>query len=98
MKLQRQGISNVTFDQIDAQNGDMKKGLYDRIICDLVYPEIPRYLLECLVSGGAVVCAIGNPFEQQTLVRLTKIGSRFEREDLFPVRLGAFEDGIAKAM
>ncbi len=97
-KLQRQGITNVTFDQLDGRSDKLDKGLYDRIICDLAYPDMPRNLLNSLVSGGVVVTAIGSPFEPQTLVRLTKVGSRFEREDLFPVRFGAFEDGVSKAL
>ena len=97
-RLQRLQLSNVTFEQADGLNGKKTKGLYDCIICDLAFPEMPRHLLESLVSGGVLVAAIGNPSEEQDLVRLTKVGSRFERENLFTVRFGAFEAGVAAAL
>lgn len=97
-RLQQLEISNVTFAQADGRAGSGKQGLYDRIIADLAYDAMPRQLLEELVSGGIVVTAIGEVGEEQTIVRLTKIGSRFEREDLFKVRFGPFEAGVAQAL
>ena len=97
-RLERLDISNVTFEQTDANQGTKGQGLYDRVICDLAYEEMPRGLLEELVSGGVVVTALGPALEEQMVVKLTKIGSRFEREDLFPVRFGAFEDGVAASL
>ncbi|MGI9366682.1 MAG: protein-L-isoaspartate(D-aspartate) O-methyltransferase [Rhizobiaceae bacterium] len=97
-RLDRLGIGNVTLAQADGASSLVGQGLYDRIITDLAYETIPRYLLEQLVTGGIVVTAIGEPFGEQTVVRLTKVGSRFEREDLFPVRFGRFESGIARVL
>ena len=97
-RLDRLGVSNATFAQADGASSLVGQGLYDRIIADLAYDSIPRYLLEQLVTGGIVVTAIGLPFEEQTVVRLTKVGSRFEREDLFPVRFGRLETGLARVL
>ncbi|MEE9313313.1 MAG: protein-L-isoaspartate(D-aspartate) O-methyltransferase [Rhizobiaceae bacterium] len=94
---QRLNISNVTYAQTDG-GASTEQGLYDCIICDLAFEEMPRGLLDQLVSGGLVVTAIGPKGGEQSLVRLTKIGSRFEREDLFSVRFGSFESGIAEAL
>lgn len=97
-RLSRLQINNVTFSQEDGRNAANKQLLYDRIIIDSAFDNMPRELLDQLVSGGVVVTAIGEPQSEQTLVRLTKIGSRFEREDLFKVRFGPLENGVAEAL
>ncbi len=99
-KLERLGRTNVSFSQADGSDLQNKpgiggQGLYDRIIAQLAYPETPRGLLPSLVANGVVITAIGEPLQEQMVVKLTKIGSRFEREDLFPARFGAFEQGVA---
>ncbi len=98
MRIDRLAMNNVTFAQADGQNFTDDISLYDRIISDVAWPETPRELLKNLVAGGIVVTAIGKPREEQMLVRLTKIGSRFERENLFPVRFGPFEKGVAQVL
>ncbi len=97
-RLERLEIGNVSLIVADGREGLSGYGLYDRIICDLAHDSMPRHLLEQLVSGGIVITAIGDPLSEQMLVRLTKIGSRFDREDLFPVRFGALESGTARAL
>jgi len=96
--LARLGLNNVTFHHADERDGTGGQALFDRIVVDSAYPSVPRALANHLASGGVVVTAIGEPGEEQMLVKLTKIGSRFEREDLFPVRLSSLEAGIAKAL
>ncbi|MEL6734792.1 MAG: protein-L-isoaspartate(D-aspartate) O-methyltransferase [Pseudomonadota bacterium] len=96
--LDRLGIANVTFHHADGREGTGGKALFDRIVVDSAYQTVPRGLLGDLASGGVVVTAIGEPGEEQMLVKLTKIGSRFEREDLFPVRLSPLEAGVSKAL
>ena len=98
LRLDRLGLENTTLTLADGNEGLAGQGLYDRIVCDLAYESMPRHLLEQLVSGGMVVTAIGDPQGEQMAVRLTKIGSRFDREDLFPVRFGPFEFGTARAL
>ena len=95
-RLLKLGCSNVTFSQCDSAKAPDSPGLYDRIIADTAFDSMPRELLDVLVSGGVVVTAIGDKGAEQTVVRLTKIGSRFEREDLYNVRFGTFEKGTAK--
>ena len=97
-RLQRLGLTNATLDLADGNAEISGQGLYDRIICDLAYPGMPRLLLEQMVSGGKVVTIIGEAGSEQMVVRLTKIGSRFERENLFPIRAGSFETGLAMAL
>jgi len=97
-RIQSVSLSNVTFEHCDGRSGGPATGLYDRIVCDSAFEEMPRQLSERLVAGGTVITALGNPNEEQMLVRLTKIGNRFDREDLFPVRFGVLEEGRSAAL
>ena len=97
-RLEHLGLTNATFVQADGRGGQMGQGLYDRIIIDSAFETMPRYLLDQLVSGGVVITAIGPAQGVQMLVRLTKIGSRFDRADLFPVHFGQLEEGLAAAL
>lgn len=92
------GLTNIAYHQTDGRPDVVSEGLYDGILIDSAFDTMPRGLLDVLVSGGVVVCALGEAGAEQMVVRLTKIGSRFEREDLFPVRLGQLEAGVAKAL
>ncbi|MEM1318128.1 MAG: methyltransferase domain-containing protein [Pseudomonadota bacterium] len=97
-KLAQLQLTNVTFEQADGVKSDRNGALYDRIVCDMAFEEMPRFMLDSLASGGIAVTAIGPKHGEQMAVRLMKIGSRFEREDLFPVRFASPESGIAKAL
>ncbi len=97
-RLQELGVTNMTWAQADglADGGD--SGTYDRIIVDSSFAEMPRHLLERLAPNGTVVTAIGPPDGEQMAVHLTKIGNRFDRQDLFPVRFLPLEPGLASAL
>ena len=97
-RIQRLDIQNVQIQQSNALELSAGAGLYDRIITDLAFTDVPRYLLDLLTSNGVLVGAIGQPDEEQMVVRLTKIGSRFDREDLFPARFSSFEVGLPKTL
>lgn len=92
------GITNATFELGDGRNGSSGDGLYDRIVADLAYETMPRELLDQLVSGGVVITAIGPAQGEQMLVKLTKIGNRFDRRDLFPVYFQPLDEGVAGAL
>lgn len=97
-RLDRLGILNVQIEQANGLDLEPGDGLYDRIISDMAYEEAPKYLLDLLTSNGILVTAIGPRGEEQMVVKLTKIGSRFDREDLFPVRFGHFETGLPRTL
>lgn len=97
-KLKETGIVNVTMAQADGLMDGGDNGTYDRIIVDSSFTELPRQLLDRLAPGGIVITAIGAAGEEQTVVRLTKIGNRFDREDLFTVRFSPLEPGLAQAL
>ncbi|MEM6461427.1 MAG: protein-L-isoaspartate(D-aspartate) O-methyltransferase [Pseudomonadota bacterium] len=95
-RFSRLGIANISVDASDGQNASADQGTFDRILVTSAFQEMPRAFADRLVSGGVMIGALGGTEEPQMLVRLTKIGSRFEREDLFPVRFQPIASGVAR--
>lgn len=94
-RLAHLGLSNVVVANGDGRDWSEQQGAFDRILVTAAFEEMPRSFAERLVSGGRMITAIGEAGRAQTLVRLTKIGSRFEREDLFAVRFQPLHRGVA---
>ncbi|MCY6380589.1 protein-L-isoaspartate(D-aspartate) O-methyltransferase [Hoeflea prorocentri] len=92
------GFSNIVVETRDGQERSAQEGTFDRILVTAAFEEMPRTFAERLVSGGKLIAAIGSPDQPQMLVKLTKIGSRFEREDLFPVRFQPLLPGCAAVL
>lgn len=80
-------IGNVIVRQADGSNGLANEGPFDRIVAWAAFESLPRFLLDQLSSGGIVIAPIGPEEDEQVLAKLTKVGSRFEREDIGSVRL-----------
>jgi len=97
-RLAQLKIENVFVKLIDGSNAATELGFSDRIISNFAFPEIPKPFIENLASNGVMIAPIGQPGEIQIMKRLTKVGSRFDTEDLFPVRTQPFITGISKAI
>lgn len=88
-------IENIVSSHASAETGlPASEGPYDRIICWAAFEELPRAFGELLTSGGKVIIAIGEADKPQILLRLTKVGSRFEREDIGMVRMQMIKKGM----
>lgn len=89
-------------DNVIASRGDgaqpRSDGPFDRIVVWPAFAAVPRGFGEMLVSGGVMVCPVGEADGQQVLVRLTKVGSRFEREDIGAVRVQPIASGLPQAL
>jgi protein-L-isoaspartate(D-aspartate) O-methyltransferase len=59
------------------------EGTFDRILVTAAFNTLPRIYAEQLVSGGVMVAPVIGDGGIARMVKLTKAGSRFEREDLF---------------
>lgn len=94
----RFGITNVAFDRRDGAVHRNDGLLYDRIVIDSAFEQVPRQYLDALASGGCLICAVGPLDGEQELLRLTKIGARFDRQRLFRVRFNGLERGVATAL
>lgn len=79
------GLRNVIIRQADGSNGMPGEGTFDRILVTAAFSTMPRFYAEQLVHGGSMVAPLLQEDDSCMMVRLTKTGSRFEREDLFPV-------------
>src|ERR671911_226294 len=92
------GISNALPRQADGSNGLPGEGPFDRIVVWAAFDSLPRAFVDQLSSGGIMIAPIGPEEGEQALARLTKIGSRFEREDIGRVRLQPIGRGVAKVI
>lgn len=84
-RIEALGLRNVIIRQADGGSGMPGEGTFDRILVTAAFTQIPRFYAEQLVHGGSMVAPLMLDDETCMMVRLTKTGSRFEREDLFPV-------------
>jgi protein-L-isoaspartate(D-aspartate) O-methyltransferase len=98
LRLQALGISNVIVRQADGAGGLAAEGPFDRVVSWAAFEDHPRQFVDQLSTSGVMVCPIGPAQGEQCMVRLTKLGSRFERENLARVRLQPLAAGIAAAI
>lgn len=92
------GLSNVVVRQTDGSNGMPGEGTFDRIFVTAAFPSMPRFYAEQLTHGGSMVAPLMISDDACMMVRLTKTGSRFEREDLFPVPYLPIMPNVAAAL
>ena len=92
------GLDNVQVKHGDGANGSSEDGLFDRIIANCAFEVTPKGFLDQLSSGGVMVAAVGPGDDVQMLKKMTKVGSRFEIENLFEVRFQPFEKGVSQAI
>lgn len=97
-RLKTCGLTNVALVHEDGREGYPNAAPYDRIIVHAAFETLPRTFLEQLAQHGQIVCALGPGAGVQTLVRLQKVGSRLEREDLRSVRYQPLGIGTAKVL
>jgi protein-L-isoaspartate(D-aspartate) O-methyltransferase len=74
------------------------EGSFDRVIATCAFDAMPRQFVDQLASGGVMLAPMLQENGKARMARLTKIGSRFEREDLFEVPYRAFIPGLAAAL
>jgi protein-L-isoaspartate(D-aspartate) O-methyltransferase len=91
-------ITNVTIRHADARNGLNGEGPFDRIVVWAAFDALPRAFVDQLATGGVMICPIGPAEGEQTLARLAKVGSRFERDDLMMVRFQPLGHALAAAL
>ncbi len=94
-RIEALGILNVSTRHADGSNGLIVEGPYDRIVVWAAFEGMPRIFVEQLASGGVLIAPIGPPESPQAVARLTKVGSRFDREDICTARLQPLADGLA---
>lgn len=97
-RLEALGITNVSVRHMDGVNGVQSEGPFDRIVVWAAFEGLPRTFVDQLASGGVLIAPIGPPEGLQHMARLTKVGSRFDREDIATTRLQPLASGVAAAI
>ncbi len=97
-RLAALGIANAIVRQADGSAGAAADGPFDRIVAWAAFDGLPRSFVDQLASGGTMIAPIGPAEGAQALAKLTKLGSRFEREDIGQVRLQPLARGVAAAL
>lgn len=92
------GLQNAIVRHADGLADVVIEGPFDRIICWCAFDSLPRHFVDQLSSNGVMIAAIGPAEDEQALARLTKVGSRFEREDIGRVRFQPIVKGIAASI
>lgn len=92
------GLTSVAVRHADGSNGLHANGPYDRIVAWAAFESLPRTFTDQLATNGIMIAPIGPGEDIQELARLTKVGSRFEREDIAQVRFQPVVRSIASAM
>jgi protein-L-isoaspartate(D-aspartate) O-methyltransferase len=92
------GLANAFVRQADGSNGLPGEGPFDRIVVWAAFDNLPRTFVDQLSSGGVMIAPIGPAEGVQDVAKLTKVGSRFEREDIGQVRLQPILKGTAAAI
>jgi protein-L-isoaspartate(D-aspartate) O-methyltransferase len=93
----RTRLNELGFDNIRYRHGDGFKGWpgqapFDGIIVAAAPAEVPGALLEQLNEGGRLIIPVG-PSGQQDLVRYTRRGDQYEREQLSRVSFVPLVEG-----
>lgn len=92
------GITNVSVRHADGSGGVPSEGPFDRIVVWSAFETLPRNFVDQLSSGGILIAPLGMAENEQQLARLTKVGSRFDREDIATVRFQPLIAGVAAAI
>jgi protein-L-isoaspartate(D-aspartate) O-methyltransferase len=100
----RQRLAALAYKNVEVRIGDgyygwPDKGPFDCIVVTAAANHIPPPLVEQLKPGGRMVIPVGNPFQTQTLVLVTK-GNKGPRDiqvrDLMPVAFVPLVGGPGK--
>ncbi|ANL65563.1 protein-L-isoaspartate O-methyltransferase [Rhizobium phaseoli] len=82
-RMELLGLRNVVIRHADGSAGMQGEGTFDRILVTAAFNAMPRFYTDQLVSGGSMIAPLMISENECRMVRLTKTGSRFEREELF---------------
>lgn len=97
-RLEQLGYHNVEVKLGDGFDVPSEAGQFDRIIVTAAMPQIPDALMQRLNPDGILIAPVGPQHGIQTLVRLTRTATGFERKELVDVRFVPALPGIAKEL
>jgi len=98
-RLEQAGCDNVEVllgDGLDAAS--IPGGQFDRIIVTAAVEQMPEALAQRLEEGGILIAPVGPHQGTQTLIRVTRSETGFERRELVGVRFVPALPGIAREL
>ena len=97
-RLERIGCHNVEVMLGDGFDIPAAAGNFDRIIVTAAMEQIPEALTARLKPGGILIAPVGPHQGTQTLIRLTRTETGFDRKELVDVRFVPALPGIAREL
>ena len=97
-RLAKLGCDNVEVLLGDGFDIPASAGTFDRIIVTAAMEQIPEGLIERLEPGGILIAPVGPHQGTQTLVRVTRTETGFDRRELVDVRFVPALPGIAREL
>jgi protein-L-isoaspartate(D-aspartate) O-methyltransferase len=97
-RLKKLGCDNVEVIFGDGFDVPDSAGTFDRIIVTAAMEQIPEKLLQRLEPGGILIAPVGPHHGVQTLVRVVRTESGFDRKELVDVRFVPALPGIAREL
>lgn len=97
LRFEMLGLENVSARQADGSDG-IADGPFDRIVAWAAFDEAPRHFADFLTTEGIMIAPVGPADDVQVMSKFMKIGSRFERTDLEPVRMQPLIRGVARIL
>lgn len=85
-RLRQAGYDNVTLRIGDGTKGWPEEAPFDAILVAAGGPSVPQALREQLTPGGRLVMPVGDERGEQSLIKITRSGSRYHEESLGGVR------------
>jgi len=98
IRLEKLGYHNVQVMLGDGFSLPDEAGYFDRIIVTAAMEQIPESLLKRLEPAGILMAPIGPHQGTQTLVRITRSDTGFDRKELVEVRFVPALPGIAREL
>ena len=93
--LSELGLTNITAFTADGSFGLPDQAPFDRILVTAAAEDPPGPLLAQLKIGGIMVVPVGQSDKMQTLIKVTRLASGYEYEELRPVRFVPLVEGLA---
>jgi len=97
-RLERLGYDNVEVILGDGYQPPDNLGTFDRIIVTAAMESIPQTLLDRLETGGVLIAPVGPHHGVQTLMKVSRSATGFDRKELVDVRFVPALPGIAREL
>ena len=89
------GLINITVFHADGSHGLPDQAPFDRILVTAAAEDPPGPLLAQLKIGGIMVLPVGQSDAVQSLIKVTRLASGYDYEELRPVRFVPLVEGLA---